>query len=388
MDIDQITKRIQWMDDERRKDKDAIAIMENRLLAMEGVLAAAQQQIKDLSGEITRLSTVVTRMDQYDNTLIKQRVELKRLIDELEKEIKKREDESEKVHRIETKALETSLLETRKELEVLPKMDKNIQLRIEEENRLGHLIDEVRASVESVKRSEDEYTRTYRLLEDGRRQDNKRLNDLVSEETALRKRVDDQRGQLDLIMISIRKLETRLTELITAEGERRDTLTTFLDKQALSQVERDRIWREWSARFDIIEKQTTDIESQMQRMDLTHRDTRRIQTQVEELTQKVERRISEITEVQRLSEDRFRQEWVTFKADDQKRWTNYTLVQEEQRSEGARQVEKSNQRITELEDGLLEHHDLLQQMNELSGKRIQSSVVASRGAPVNHLLIQ
>ena len=32
-----------------------------------------------------------------------------------------------------------------------------------------------------------------------------------------------------------------------------------------------------------------------------------------------ERRINEITEMERLTEERFRQEWVTFKADDQKR---------------------------------------------------------------------
>jgi hypothetical protein len=53
----------------------------------------------------------------------------------------------------------------------------------------------------------------------------------------------------------------------------------------------------------------------------------------EEITQRFDRRINEITEMQRLTEDRFRQEWVSFKADDQKRWTNYSLVQEEQQRE-------------------------------------------------------
>lgn len=119
MDVDQILKRVQWMDDERRKDKDTIAFLENRILALEGSLTAAQQQIKDLSGEITRLNTIVTRMDQYDSTLIQQRVESKHQIEELDKEIKKREEEAEKVHRVEIKALDASIVDTRKQLEIL-----------------------------------------------------------------------------------------------------------------------------------------------------------------------------------------------------------------------------------------------------------------------------
>jgi DNA repair exonuclease SbcCD ATPase subunit len=360
------------MDDERRKDKDTIAFLENRIMSLEGSITAAQQQIKDLSGEITRLNTVVTRMDQYDTTLIQQRVEAKHHVEEVDKEIKKREEEAEKVRRVEIKALDASIAETRRELEILPRLEKAIQARIEEDSRLGRFIDEVRVNIETVRHSEEEYIRTFRLLEDGRRQDNKRLNDLVGEVTAVRKRVDDQRGQVELLSNSIRKLETRLTELVSVEAERRDTLANFLDKQALTQVERDRTWKEWQARFEIIEKQAADAESQLQRLETTHRETKRSQQLLEEVSQKVERRLGEITEIQRLSEERFRQEWVTFKADDQKRWTNYTLVQEEQRSEGARQNEKITDRITQLEDGLQEEQDILQQITEQTQKRLQT----------------
>jgi hypothetical protein len=99
---------------------------------------------------------------------------------------------------------------------------------------------------------------------------------------------------------------------------------------------------------------------------------KRAQSTLEELTQRVERRINEITEIQRLSEDRFRQEWVTFKGDDQKRWTNYTLTQEEQRNEATRQYDKLVEQSTHLEDGMQELNDMLQQTNELVEKRLQS----------------
>ncbi|NJD59351.1 MAG: hypothetical protein C3F13_07255 [Anaerolineales bacterium] len=372
MDIDQLQKRIQWVEEDRRKEKDAIALLENKLVSLEGNLSATLQQGKSINSELTRLSAIVTRMDQYDQALVKSRIESKQAIDELDKAIKLRVDESERVHQVQIKSIDVTFADLQKQLEMIPKLDKNIQARVDIEIAMRRTLDELRGKIDSVRIEEEEYTRTIRLLEDGRRQDAKRIVDLQGEVNAMRKRLDDQRGQNELINTNLRKLETRLNELITVEDERREAMTQFLNKQAVTQVERERTWKEWQTRFDIIEKQGVDIESQLVSLDNTHREVKRIQTNLEDLTQRVERRISEITEIQRLSEDRFRQEWVTFKADDQKRWTNYTLTQEEQRNEANRQFGKLAEQTTHIEDDLQEVKDLMQQANELVEKRLQS----------------
>ena len=376
MDVDQVLKRVQWMEDVHRKDKDALAMLESRIMAYEGGIKGVNDQIKSLNAEITRLTAIVTRMDQYDANLLQLRLENKRQVEELDKEIKKREEEADKVRRVEVKALDTSLQELRKELDILPRLEKGIQARVEEDTRLVRSVDEVRARLESVRRDEDEYTRTYRLLEDGRRQDAKRLTDLQGDVAVLRKQADSQRGQTEVLNTGVRKLETRVNELVTVEVERREVMQAFLDKQALAQVERDRVWKDWQTRFETIEKQATDTEKQLVSLEATHREAKRTQLVLEELNQRVERRINEITEVQRLGEDRFRQEWVTFKADDQKRWTSYTLTQEEQRSESHRQFDHMAEQVTQLGDSLQEARDLLQQANELTEKRLQSLLAA------------
>jgi hypothetical protein len=372
MDVDQLLKRVQWIEDERRKEKDSLALIENRVTGMEGSMLALSQQIKELTGEIARLTAVVTRMDQYDANLLQQRIESKKQLEELEKDVKKKDDEKEKVRRIELKSVENSIAELRKELEPITRLEKAILVRAEEEARLRRLIDETRERIETLKRDEEEYIRTFRVLEDGRKQDSKRILDLLGEVTALRKRVDDQRGQIEVLGNTTRKQDTRLNELLLVEAERRDAVANFLDKQNLAVVERDRIWKEWQTRFETIEKQAADVDARLLTLDVAQREAKRAQITLEELAQRVERRINEITEIQRLSEDRFRQEWVTFKADDQKRWTNYTLTQEEQRGEAFRQFEKLTDRSTQLEDSLQEAQDILQQMNEQSEKRIQS----------------
>jgi DNA repair exonuclease SbcCD ATPase subunit len=372
MDFDQIQKRLQWVEDDRRKEKDSVLMLENRLLAFEGGLSAVTAQIKEMSGEVTRLSTLVSRMDQYDQNALQIRIETKRMLEELQKDLSARSDEIERASRLEVKSLDNSFIEMRRSLEILPKLEKGIQARIAEENTIRRMIDELEEKIKELGHDEDEYTRTFRVLEDGRRQDSKKIVDLQGEVTALRKRVDDQRGQTELSSNSLRKLESRLNELATVEAERREAISSFLDRQALLQVERDRVWKEWQTRFETIEKQAAEVETQLGMLDTTHREAKRAQSTLEELAQKVERRINELTEIQRLSEDRFRQEWATFKADDQKRWTNYTLTQEENRNETIRQFEKLAGQATQLEDDLQDVKDLLQQANEQAEKRLQS----------------
>jgi hypothetical protein len=372
MDIEQLQKRIQWIEEDRRKEKDSIALLENKVTGLEGGIAALLQQAKDLSSEITRLSAIIIRMDQYDQSLIRARVESKQSLDDLDKTIKLRIDEAEKFRQAEARSLENNLLELQKQLEAIPRMEKNLQSRVDFEIAIRRSMDELRNNIDVVRVEEEEYTRTIRLLEDGRRQDAKRIVDLQGEVNALRKRMDDQRGQTELVNTNLHKLETRLSELVTIEGERREMITNFMDKQAVTQVDRERVWKEWQSRFDTIEKQAMDIESQLISLDSTHRDVKRTQTVLEELTQRVERRINEITEIQRLSEDRFRQEWVSFKGDDQKRWTNYTLTQEEQRNEATRQYDKLADQTTHLEDNLQEMNDMMEQANELLEKRLQA----------------
>jgi chromosome segregation ATPase len=372
MEMEQILKQVDWLDDERRKDKTRIGALEERLNATEGNIPPLANQIKDLGSDIARLAALMGRMDNFEEALLQARTETKQYFDELERQFKKQQEETEKVRRVEMRALDSSLVELRKELEPIPELKRGLKARVDEESRLGRLIDEVRTRIETVRRSEEEYTRSFRLLDDGRRQDSKRLTDLQGEVAAIRKRVDEQRGQVELASSAQRKVDARMNEMAAVETERREAQANFLESQALREVERERVWKEWQARFELIETQTSDIEENLQALEATHRAIKRTQQTVDELAQKVDRRINEITEIQRLSEERFRQEWVTFKADDQKRWTNYTLTLEEQRNEAARQYEKLGERVTQLEDSTQEIQDMLHQINEQTEKRLQS----------------
>lgn len=371
MDLDQLQKRLDWLDAERRKDKAIISTLEERLARMEEVTPKLDEQAKEMNGELVRLSTLMARFDQLDVSVAQVRQEFTRSLDTAEKLRADRDREFEKARMGDLEALNRAIGEVRRGLEPIPELRKAVQARVEEDFRLSRLIEEMELKVVEARRSDEEYRRAQKLLEEGQRQDAKRIADIQGEVTAMRKRLDEQRGKVDLLNDSLRKYDVRISELQVAESERRQAQTTFIDKQNMAHVERDRIWKDWQSRFEAIERQASGLDVQLQALETTHRAVKRAQEAFDDITQRFERRINEITEMQRLSEERFRQEWVSFRAEDQKRWTNYSLVAEEQQREITRQFEKYTERLTEIDDVLADAQDALRQLTAETQKRLQ-----------------
>ena len=240
-----------------------------------------------------------------------------------------------------------------------------MQLRIDEEYRLSTLIEELEKKVDKGHRLEEDYSLTQRLFEEGRRQDSKRMTDVQGELAAVRKRVDDQRGKIDLALDLTHKLEAKFNTVQESDRELKQIQNSIVEKQNLFIIERDRQWKELKTKIDEISSQSVNLDTQIVGLDTTHRTVKKAIEQLEEIIQHFDRRANEITEMQRLMEERFRQDWVTFKADDQKRWANYSIAQDEKYRDTERQVVKDSERLVQLEDLTQELKDSLQQDSEI-----------------------
>ena len=378
MDIEQIAQRLEWLDDERRKDKLTIATLEDRLARLEGKIPTFDQEIRESTDTLNRITSNLSRFDQLENSISQMKVEYNRLVDNEQKLRSEKERDIEKVRLADLESLNRSIQEVRKGLDPIPELKKNIQARTEEEHRLSKLIAESEKKILETKRFDDEYRRSLKVIEETLRQESKRQMDLQGEVSSIRKRVEEQRGKVDLISESVRKIEMKQNEFSASEIERRQVQTAFIERQNMAQVERDRIWKEWQMRFDSIEDQSSALETQLQSLDAAERSIKHAQEAFEEITQRFERRINEISEMQRLVEDRFKQDWNAFKTDDQKRWTNYTITQDEKLRENSQLFEKMTERLVALEDITQEVQDLLQMVIAEGKSRLDIELQKSR----------
>jgi len=378
MENEQMGKRIKWLDDERRKDKAAISGLEDRLQELEGKLDASNKKQVEFDSDITRLRTSITRVDDFENGLADFRVERKKELKHFEKITKSWINDAKKNLRTQIQGIERQQKALREEFKRVKELEKDMKTRIEEESRFNASLRETEKDVSEIKQEYIEYQRYTVTAKEERKKEVKRITDLQGEQSALRKRVDEQRGLLDLVKNDYQKMKNRLQELESTRRDLKKEQETFLVEAALQSTEWESTWKNWMTRFDGIEKQAQDLDEQMAKLDSTHRGVKRMQDKLKDLSTLLDRRVNEITEIQRLADERFRQEWGTFTADDQKRWTNYTLSQKEQSKILERQSKEGEERVSLLEDGMQEIEDQLGQLSSYSETQLQGLLTLIR----------
>ena len=371
MDFEQIVKRLQWLDEEHRKDKAAIIALEERIASFEGNIQTVKQQIKPLDNQIAKALNSNARIDQFEVLVTKQREDLRKMIDELDKKFQKREQEITTQHHKDIEPFHNEIAELREELTQIPPLQRDIKARVAEEERLRQEIKTLKPPIDEAMRAIEDVARAQRPYEENRKQDIKRVADLQGELVSLRARIDDVRSRSDLSADTFKVLDSRINEVILSEGERRAAQHAFIEKQSVAQIDREHFYREWQEKYSEFQKQMKILDTQTAALEETLRAAKKAQETYHELNTKLERRISEVTEMQRLAEERLRQEWVTFKADDQKRWTGYTLSQDEGSKDVRRVIQKIEERIDPVYDSIQTIQDRLQQTTEATEQQLQ-----------------
>lgn len=372
MEFEQLVKRLEWLDEEHRKTRSSIITLEERMTALEGQIETVAKQVKPLGKQIADIANTAARLNQFDAIFAKQREDMNKALDAIEQKFEKREKEVTKRHQEDFKPILKAISELRQDLDSeLPPIKRDIKARLTEEARLHQEIKELKPPIEAAKRAAEEATVVQHAFDESRKQEAKRVADLQGEIAAVRKRIEEAKAKADLNADSWKNMDQRIKELLNSEAERKAAQNAFIDQQSLAHIDRERIYKEWKERFDSIKSQTATFDTQVQALEEILRNAKRAQETYNELNTKLERRINEVTEMQRLSEDRLRQEWVTFKADDQKRWTGYTLSQDEGTKDVRRVLQKLEERISPLDESIQTLHDQLHQTADATEQQLQ-----------------
>jgi chromosome segregation ATPase len=372
MEFEQLVKRLEWLDEEHRKTKSSIITLEERMKALEGKIDTVAKQLKPLPKQIADVANTASRLNQFDAIFKKQREDMNKAIEEIEKRNQTREKELTKRHQQDFEPILKVLNDLRQTMDSeFPPIKRDLKARVLEENRLRQEIQELKPPIEAAKRAAEEATIVQHAFDESRKQEAKRVADLQGDIAALRKRIEEAKAKADLNADSWKNMDIRIKELIASEAERKAAQNAFIDQQSLVHFDRERMYKEWKQRFDSITIQTETFDTQVQALEEMLRSAKRAQESYNELNVKLERRISEITEMQRLSEDRLRQEWVTFKADDQKRWIGYTLSQNEGTKDLNRAFQRLEERISPLDESIQTLQDQLHQTADATEQQLQ-----------------
>jgi len=372
MEFEQIIKRLEFLDKQQRENKETIAALSERLKSFESSVGVVSKQVKPLEKQINELTPVTKRVDQFEVMIGKQRAEIIKMIEENDKAHSRAEKEITKQFQPELNELQKVLTQLKTATTAsLQEMKREIKERTNEIQRMLTTVTDFKEHVEKATRSNEDVVHALKAMDETRKNDLKHITDIQGEIVAIRKRVDENRDKYTMTADSVRNVENRFKDLIASELERKQAQTAFLEQQAVAQLDRDRAWKDWKEKAEAFQKESASLDGHIQRLDEALRGAKKAQDTYLELNTKLERRINEVTEMQRLAEDRLRQEWVSFKVDDQKRWTGYSLSNEESFRDIRKDLQKVEDRIPPLNDVTQVLQDQMHQITDTTEKELQ-----------------
>jgi DNA repair exonuclease SbcCD ATPase subunit len=367
---EQIEKRLTWIDEQRRKNSDFVVGLKEQLTNALHLIENQEKQIKELTSEVARLSAQTSRIKQFDDDLIKQREDFSRHLAELIEGQSERDRRHESIRVIEHKEISRSISELRIEIEALEEIKSSLEVRRQEEIRIYSQIDEIEKTIERIGSIDEDTKRSLSMIDEARKMDSKRVADLQVETTDLRKRVDTLRGTLDAVEDRSKKFVTNFTELASNEVERNESQKLWIEKQELRLVGFEKDWKTWNTAFAEFQKKAEQVDEKMLKYDENYRAMRRARSDLDKMVDKLERRISEIGEIQRIAEDRLKSDWSAYLADDQKRWNTFKLNYDEQWREHERIHDKIQNELREHYENISDTTHSLSKLAEKSQARV------------------
>jgi chromosome segregation ATPase len=350
MDINQAARMIEWLDEERRRDKTTIARMEERLLQQQEFIETLTRKLGGLENEQTSMRNLFLPAGRDMDMLELIRNEIHQSIEAIESRRTTAEREAERRAEVQRENYVRPLRDLGERLDTLEKSVGDLPAARVERDRFASAIQALQQRVEDVAKKLEEPERRIAFLEEQRRQDSRRLSEAQTDLPEMQKQIDSLKPKMDLIEELTLRVERRMKDFESGERERREQLQQFVDQQTLAVQQRDQKIEELMrgvGRYD------DDMKRNMERFESwaeAYRQMRKLIEDFERMGERLERRINEVAEMQRLSEERFRQEWNVWMSDDQKRWKTFTLANDETWRQHDKDFDMLRNRVIELQN--------------------------------------
>lgn len=371
MDINQAARMIEWLDEERRRDKATISTLQERLAQQQELSDTLLRRLNTVESDQTVLRNQVVPAGRDTELLDQLRKEMRDMLESVEAKRLTAEREAERRAELAREAVARPVRDLTDKIGKLERTTTELPAMSVEKDRLAGVVSALQQRVEDLFKRMEEPDRRLAFLEEQRRQDARRLSELESETPEVRKQIDGMKPKITLLEDLSLRNERKIQEVQNGDRDRREQIQQFIDQQQLLLQQRDQQVEDLLRRFG---EQDNVMQGNIERFETwaeAYRDMRRIIDDFERIGDRLERRINEVAEMQRLSEERFRQEWNDWRSDDQKRWKQFTLSNDEVWRLHDKEFERFVKEIGEIEELFPPLQDSINRMWNLERERAQ-----------------
>jgi chromosome segregation ATPase len=363
MDLAQAMQTIKFLDEDRRKDKVAIATLHEKIEEQERKLAQQALQIQEQQIELAGLQGTLSQVTGFEQMVSNFKKEIVYLVEQREETRRKEQTESERLRRIEHEAFQGQLGRLEKELRVLPRYDEDLDARKAEEERLSTALQRLEVLVATLDKRSEDRVQAVSFLEEQRRADNRRIAEMEPEIPDLHRKHEALNKKLPLLEEMLQKQQIRIEEAIQETKKYEKPI----EELRISDFQREQKMQMYLDQGEQVNLEMERIRTQTQGFFEQQQLVKRALEKVESFQIRIEKRQNEIAEMQRMAEDRLKRQWEEWVAEQLQRQKKQDVVIEER----WRQQERTN-------DAHLKRLDALPPIVKLYGAQLDALWEARR----------
>ncbi len=349
MDLNQATQMLTWLDEERRQDKVELARLQEQVRSQAAEIAEQAKRIQELEGKLAGTQVHLNKMDRLDNFLQQFKDEIVLLVEKHDQQRQEVEKEARRLRHLEREGQSKALAEVRKKLQKVSRHEEELQIRRAEDKRLGEAVLSIQQELADVVKASEDRTRSMTYLETQREQDAKRIAELQEETSQLLTRSEAQARKLELLEDSVRRLESQAAEWQRFQSALKQEQMRLTETQQLNEQQRQRQMESWAEELNAYRMRMEEYTARMQRFTELYEENKKALEALERFEQRLKQTQSELMELQRLAEQRQREQLEESRMENEKRWKKETLSWERQWREQARRDEELEELLKQVE---------------------------------------
>ena len=348
-EISELSNRLNWLDEERRKSVKRLAELEQRTAMQDREIEGRDQRIKELEQRLATVTAQLARLPQFDTQLVQFKDEIVSLIEQYDQRRLRAQEEGERLRRVEHESNAREIADIRRELPAIPRLQNEMELRQAEEARLANLIGVLQNRIPPIESRIESWVNDLAYLEEGERQNNRSITDIQTTLLEISKRWEPIQNRLDILDDAQNRLETNLRSLSEAQVELRNSIKGWAEQVQLGEYERNQRLNAWARMIEDQQSEMQNYSQQWVKFSDQYKEARMAVQTLGEWQKHIEQRQREASELARVEFHRMQGRWDGFTGEQDKKWKNFEVDMQQRWQNAVRNERQIREQIDLLD---------------------------------------
>jgi len=347
-----LRQQVDWYDEERRKTGRKLTELEQRVVLQEREIASRDQRIQDLEAQIANLSSQISRLPQVDVQLTKFKDEIVQMIEAYDQRRVQSQAEMEALRRVEHESNVREIADVRKELPAIPRLQRDMEMRQAEENRLANLIGQQQNKISAVANRVDTWENSLTFLEEKEKQNTRNISEAQAKLVEINKRWAPINDRLDVLASNASKLDSSIRNLVETQQEIRESTRGWMEQIQIGEYERNQRLESWRQVLDDHARTMEQFSKEWVTFSDQYKEAKMAVQTLAPWQAQIEQQQRETAELLRVEHGRLQSQWENFLLENDKKWRTFEVEIEQRWSGLNRQGRQILEQIALLEEQL------------------------------------